>query len=63
MQNYSVTYNNPDDTRDQLRSLLESDQIDDDTRQHIEDAIVTITQMKSDLRRAGWSFQDRQDSK
>ena len=63
MQNYSVTYNNPDDTRDQLRSLLDSELIDDDTRNYIENAIVTITQMKSDLRRAGWSFQDRQDSK
>lgn len=60
MQTLGMGYNNPDDTRSQLRELLDHD-LDDHTRETIAEAITTITQLKSDLRRAGWSFQDRSD--
>ena len=60
MQNLGMGYNNPDDTRSQLRELLDHD-LDEQTRETIAEAITTITQLKSDLRRAGWSFQDRSE--
>jgi hypothetical protein len=58
MQTLGMGYNNPDETRSQLRELLDHD-LDEQTRETIAEAITTITQLKSDLRRAGWSFQDR----